>query len=219
MKWRLLWIIDITLDILTWVSLLDNPVWSPGTTLWSSPLRTECALPGSPGQSTRYKAGSDYYCLRRRRGMLMKYDLGLGLGLGLYTGNVTTWTIPRCYPGLWDLVCSLPLEFVPTIQFFVYPGQFLMRSSRPHCCGPDWQRLARWQKSFSSALTEVFEQFISIFTSQLSESDILMRPDSLSVMEDTPEDREEDTWILIGPQNLFWSYLWLIFTVGWIIYL
>ena len=31
-------------------------------------------------------------------GMLVKYDLSLGRGL--YTGNVRTWTIPWCYPGL-----------------------------------------------------------------------------------------------------------------------
>ena len=51
-----------------------------------------------------------------------------------------------------------------------------------------------WQDDRNPLADWVFEQFISIFTSQLlQESRIFMRPDSLSDMEDREEDKEEDT--------------------------
>ena len=59
-----------------------------------------------------------------------------------------------------------------------------------------WDRLATTGKDWQDDRNPdwVFEQFISIFTSQLlQESDIFMRPDSLSDMEDREEDREVDT--------------------------
>ena len=110
--------------------------------------------------------------------------------------------------------------------FRVYPGQFLMRSICPHCCWPDWERLARWQKSFSSALMadREFEQFISIFTSQFAsrvKHFFETGQDSRVYLiwrswEKGEEDREEDIWMNINRsfKPLVILSLWSLF-YGW----
>ena len=107
-------------------------------------------------------------------------------------------------------------------MFIVYPRQLLMRSIRPHCCGPDWQGLARWQKSFSSAPSSLSRYLhLSCFRSRTVLWDRTV--DSLSDREDRAqdreEDREEDIWMNINRSSKplmillsLWS-LWLKYLI------
>ena len=94
-----------------------------------------------------------------------------------------------------------------------YPGQFLVRSICPHCCGPDWQRLARWQKSFSSLLTGCLSSLSRYLHLSCFRSPAFLWDRTVYLMWRTEKRTEKRTheWILIGSPNLLWS-LWSLWS-------
>ena len=97
-----------------------------------------------------------------------------------------------------------------------------MRSVCPHCCWPDWERLARWQNSFSSGLPVwlgVLVVYLDIYISVASVGQFYETDWTVYLIwrrEKSQEEREEDTWMNINRsfKPLQIRSLWSLF-YGW----